>query len=92
MFADNDLDFFLADFGVSVTDGVTTTKGILDMPSEVLAGDQVISVDYSLTIKAGIYPSLTYGSPLTVDGGAYQVRRVTNESDGRFVTVHLQKV
>ena len=33
-----DLDRFLADFGVSCTAGAVTAKGILDMPGEVVAG------------------------------------------------------
>lgn len=92
MFADDDLDLFLADFGVTVTDGTTVTKGILDMPADVIAGEQVITLDYSLTIKSSVYPSLSYGANLTVDGIAYQVRRVMKDGDGRFSTVTLQKV
>ena len=45
------LDAFLADFGVSVTAGAVSALGILDMPMEVMAGDQVLSTDYTLTAK-----------------------------------------
>lgn len=85
------LDVFLADFGVAVTDGVTATTGILDMPSEVIAGGMVITTDYSLTLKASVYPALKYGDALTVSGVAYTVREVRLTDDGVFATVYLQK-
>ncbi len=86
------LDVFLADFGVTVTDGTTTTTGVLDMPSEVIAGGMVITTDYSLTVKASVYPNLKYGDALTVDGAAYTVREVRAQDDGKFSIVYLSKV
>jgi hypothetical protein len=44
-----DLGIFLDDFGVSCTAGAVTALGILDMPTQVLAGDMVLSTDYTLT-------------------------------------------
>lgn len=85
------LDAFLADFGVSVTDGTTQTLGILDRPGEVIAGGAVISIEYALTIKASIYPSLKFGDTLTVDGGAYVVRQVQPLDDGVFKLIYLSK-
>lgn len=85
------LDGFLADFGVTVTDGVTATTGVLDMPSEVIAGGMIITTDYSLTIKAGVYPNLKYPDALTVGGVTYTVREVRLMDDGAFATVYLQK-
>jgi hypothetical protein len=86
------LDVFLADFGVSVSDGVSTSIGTLDMPSEVIAGGMVITTDYALTVKAGAFPNLKYTDALTVDGAAYTVREVRAQDDGRFATVYLSKV
>lgn len=88
------LDVFLstAEFAVAVTNGVTATTGILDMPSEVIAGNMVITTDYALTIKASVYPNLKYGDALTVAGVAYTVREVRLIDDGAFATVYLQKV
>lgn len=86
------LDPFLADFGVSVTDGTTTAKGILDMPSEVIAGGMVITTDYALTIKSSAFPNLKYDDPLTVDGAAYTVREAKLQDDGKFSIVYLSKV
>jgi hypothetical protein len=86
------LDAFLADFGVTVTDGTTATTGVLDMPSEVIAGGMVITTDYALTIKSSVYPNLKYADALTVDGGSYTVREVRAQDDGKFSIVYLSKV
>lgn len=87
-----DLDVFLADFGVTVISGATTTTGILDMPSEVIAGGMVITTDYALTIKTAALPNLGYGDALTVNGAAYTVREVKLQDDGRLSTAYLSKV
>lgn len=86
------LDVFLADFGVTVTNGTTTTTGVLDMPSEVIAGGMVITTDYALTVKSSAFPGLKYADALTVDGAAYTVREVRAQDDGQFSTVYLSKV
>lgn len=86
------LDVFLADFGVPVTDGTTATTGVLDMPSEVIAGGMVITTDYALTIKSSAYPNLKYGDALTVNSAAYTVREVRAQDDGQFSIVYLSKV
>ena len=85
------LDVFLTDFGVPVTDGVTATTGVLDMPSEVIAGGMVITTDYALTIKSSVYPNLLHGDNLTVNGAAYKVREVRLQDDGLFSIVYLSK-
>lgn len=89
---DENFDAFLADFGVAVSDGVTATNGILDAPGEVLSNGQILSVDYALTIKASVYPSLDFGDALTVGGVAYSVRLVLPQDDGAFSLVYLSKV
>jgi riboflavin synthase alpha subunit len=88
------LDAFIstAEFAVAVTNGTTATTGILDMPSEIIAGNMVISTDYALTIKSSVYPTLKYGDSLTVAGAAYTVREVRLQDDGAFSVVYLQKV
>lgn len=86
------LDVFLADFGVTVTNGAVTTTGVLDMPSEVIAGGMVITTDYALTVKSSAFPGLGYGDALTVAGAAYTVREVRAQDDGQFSTVYLSKV
>ena len=87
-----DLDLFLADFGVSVTAGAVTGLGIFDMPSQVILNDAVLTTDYKVTCKAGLFGDLLYGNSITVDGVAYTVREVMSIDDGRFVEIMLSKL
>lgn len=87
-----DLNLFLNDFGVSCTAGAVSALGILDMPSQVLAGELVLSTDYTLTARASDFGGLQYGDSITVAGTAYQVRETRLIDDGAFVEIGLQKV
>jgi hypothetical protein len=86
-----DLDIFLADFGVSCTAGAVTANGILDMPSQILSDGMVLSTDYTLTARASNFGTLIRGSSITVDGTAYTVRETMLIDDGKFVQIALQK-
>jgi len=86
-----DLDIFLADFGVSCTAGAVTANGILDMPSQILSDGMVLSTDYTLTARASDFGSLIRGNSITVDGIAYTVRETMLIDDGKFVQIALQK-
>ena len=86
-----DLDIFLADFGVSCTAGSTTANGILDMPSQVISDGMVLTTDYTLTARASSFGSLIRGDSITVDGTAYTVREAMLMDDGKFVQLGLQK-
>ena len=92
-FADDLTTVFGSPFGVSCTSGGTTANGILDEPTDVLAGDQVISVGYVLHCKNSDFGSLVAGDSITVNstGTAYTVR--TNEAglDGLTREITLQK-
>lgn len=83
-------DAFLADFGKTAVFGKTTVKAILDMPTEVLSGNMVLSTDYQLTFKTSAL-ALKYGSAVTVDGIAYTVKSVRQVDDGTFSIADLQK-
>lgn len=85
-----DLDVFLADFGVSCTAGATTALGILDMPSQMLSDGMVLTTDYTLTARASNFGSLIRGDSITVDGTAYTVRETMLVDDGKFVQIALQ--
>lgn len=87
-----DLTVFLNDFGVSCTAGAISALGILDMPSQVISGDMVLTTDYSLTARAADFGGLKYGDGITVDGVNYQVREVRKLDDGAFVEIGLTKV
>ena len=86
-----DLDVFLADFGVSCTAGDTTANGILDMPSEEVIGGMVLSTDYSLTTRFSNFGTLIAGDAIEVDGEDYTVRQNRRIGDGKFVEIALQK-
>ena len=88
----DDLGVFLDDpFAVSATSGATTAKVILDQPSQVLAGDMVLSTDYQITAKASDFGALTAGTSITVDSVAYTVRETRLIDDGLLCEVSLQK-
>lgn len=86
-----DIDLFLADFGVSVTAGAVTGLGIFDMPSDIVADGMVMTTDYKLTAKASEFGDLTYGSQLLVNGAAYTLRNSQFVDDGKFVELMLQR-
>ena len=86
-----DLDVFMADFGVSCTAGDTTANGILDMPSEEVIGGMVLSTDYSLTTRFSNFGTLIAGDAIEVDGEDYTVRQNRRIGDGKFVEIALQK-
>jgi hypothetical protein len=87
-----DLNLFLNDFGVTATSGAISALGILDMPTQVLAGDMVLSTDYTLTARAADFGGLLYGDGITVDGVNYSVRETRKLDDGAFVEIALMRL
>lgn len=87
-----DLGVFLNDFGVSCTAGAVTALGILDMPTQVLAGEMVLSTDYTLTARTADFGGLVYGDAITVGGVAYQVREVRKLDDGMMCELGLSRL
>lgn len=88
-----DLGVFLDDFGVSCTAGAVSALGILDMPSQIIAGDgMVLSTDYTLTCRTADFGGLLYGDGITVGGVNYSVREVRMIDDGAFCEVALQRL
>ena len=85
-------DVFLNDFGVTVSDGTVTGKGVLDMPGEIIAGGMVLTTDYHVTVRADQFGSKKYGDPLTVNGVAYTVKECRPQDDGVFAIIYLSKV
>jgi len=84
-------DVYLADFGVDCVAGSVTGKGILDMPTEMVAGGMVLSTDYTLTAKAADFGNLIYDSQINVNGVAYTVRETRLVDDGTFCELSLQR-
>ena len=87
----DDPSIYLADFGVTIVAGAVTGLGILDMPSEILLDNQIISTDYTVTCEAAKFGGLLYGSQVTVNGAAYEVRTTVLLTDGVFVQLSLQR-
>ena len=87
----DDPSLYLVDFGVTITAGAVTGTGILDMPSEILVDNQIISTEYTVTCEASKFGDLLYGSQLNVNGAAYTVRTPMLLTDGVFVQISLQR-
>jgi hypothetical protein len=85
------LDAFLADFGVSCTAGAVSALGILDMPGQLISDGMVLTTDFTLIAKAVNFGSLIRGDAITVDAVSYTVREAMLLDDGRFVQIALQK-
>ena len=91
-FLTTDLGVFLNDpFAVSATSGATTGNVLLDQPSQVLAGDMVLSTDYQITAKTSDFGTLLAGASITVDSVAYTVRETRLIGDGLLCEISLQK-
>lgn len=86
------LEEFLADFGVSCSAGAVSALGILDMPGQVLMDGAVVNTDYTLTAKASDFGDLLYSDAIVVDGDLYTVREVLLLADGRMMQAGLQRV
>lgn len=82
---------YLADFGVTVTSGAITGKGILDVPSQVIVNGVALSTEYSVVVLTSEFGGLLYGAPITVDGVSYTVREPLLIADGVFTEISLQR-
>ena len=84
-------DVFLKDFGISVVWGRYSGLGILDMPTEIIAGGMVLTTDYHLTVKTADFPGIDNGQTITADGKSYVVREARMLDDGIFTTIFVSK-
>lgn len=85
------LSGFLQEVGAYAVSGTLTGWGILDMPSEVLVGDMVMSTNYTFLCEARVFSSLTAGASITVNSESYTVREARLVDDGGLVELSLQK-
>jgi len=89
-----DLDLFLdtAEMAVPVVAGSVSGNGILDMPSETIAGGMVVSTDYSLICRADQFGDLMHGAGINVDGYPYTlIGPPMLLDDGAFCSLTLQR-
>jgi hypothetical protein len=86
-------DFLLADFGSSVTSGAVVGLGIMDRQSQVIMGEQVISVEYALTVRSDLFGGLGYGDQVVHDGQLYRLQHEPLRlADGRFCVMVLELI
>lgn len=82
------LDSFLADFGVVATYGSESAKVIFDTPDQILAGD-VISTHYTITYKTGVFAALKVYDNIIVNGISYVAGSKQLLDDGAFTKLDL---
>ena len=86
-------DFLLADFGSSVTAGAVVGLGIMDRASQVIMNDQVISVEYALTVRTDLFGWLQYGSQIVHEGVTYKLQHEPlKQADGRYCVMVLERL
>ena len=91
-FSDDITSMLDGPFGVSCTAGSTTANGILDEPTSVVAGDQVLYVDRVLHCKNSDFGTLVAGDSIAVNSVNYKVRTNEKDLDGLTCQISLEKV
>jgi hypothetical protein len=86
------LDTFLADFGVTVVWGLVSGLGIFESPDQTIGGGLGISSEYSILVKTSVFGAAAYADAITVGGVSYTVREVRKIDDGSFCRIVLSKV
>ena len=85
-------DFLLNDFGSSVTAGAVVGLGIMDRASQIIMNDNVVTVDYALTVRTDLFGGLQYGDLVQHEGQAYRLQHEPLKlADGRFCVMVLEK-
>jgi hypothetical protein len=78
---------------VSVTAGAVTGRGFLRQNSEMMLGDQVVSIEYALTCETAVFGSLAYGAAISVNSQSFEVRHEPMRvDDGTLCVVPLSRV
>ena len=93
-FADDLTEMLGADspFSVVCVAGGTSSYGILDEPTSVVAGVQVLYVDRVLHCKFSDFGTLVGGDSITVNSVNYKVRTNERGLDGLTWEISLEKV
>lgn len=87
----DDLDVFIADFGVEVISNIGPFLAVFDMPDELLSDGILISTDYKITAKSEDVCGLKVNDKITIEDESYYVRVVRKIDDGKFSVVGLSK-
>ena len=86
---DADLDLFLRDFGVDVTVGAVTVRGIRDAPEVEMLGQtspDLIGKLVVVRVKSGALALASKGD-ITVDGVAHKIHSFAAVGDGKYTRV-----
>lgn len=79
--------------GVPFTWGAVSGVGILEENSQLVIGDQVISIEYALhNLPTAQFGNLMYGDELRINNVTYQVRELMRVGDGSYCMVSLQRL
>ena len=90
-----DPNTFYNEFGQIVYIGAFQKKGILNMPDEILAGDQIISTDYLLTVITKDFEDFGVGTTLEIDLAGelteFEIRTKRMVDDGVMSEITMSK-
>lgn len=76
-----------------VTAGAVTGSGFLAINSELVVNNDVVMIDYLLTILTNQFGSLAYGDTIAIDGVFYKVEHEPMRfEDGTFSKIPLMKI
>lgn len=88
-----DVPALLRHFGVPITHGLVTVKGIVDRAGEPVLGGQggasaIGSRSVIVQIQQGSLPGLEVGGTVTVDGAPLLVAAMREIDDGELIALH----
>lgn len=88
-------NLFYNEFGQTVYIGAFLKKGILNMPDEILAGDQILSTDYLLTVITKDFEDFTVGNTLEMEVNGtmteFEIRSKRMIDDGVMSEISMSK-
>lgn len=92
----DDLDVYLADFGVPCVVTTHTFLGILNQPDDAMQFDAAIvqSNIRELTVKTSDISAASIGvkTSISIDGASYEVRSLEEPDDAAFTTLRVRKL
>lgn len=90
MFLEN-LDSFLADFGVPVVINGISTMALFDQPGQDILSGRVNSEQYEITYIEAEAPGVTFGALVSIEGATYTVLNTISIDDGAFTKAILER-
>lgn len=94
-YGDGDVDVMLRDLGVPIVHGTESGNGLVDtFTEEMLRGEDLALSGriIAVLVKSTAFPTITVGSPITIEGVAHKVRHPPQAVDDGALTRLLCKV